>query len=57
MFNNFRLSKYLTLTENENEGKHLERLGQFDVGYHNISFDDDPDLNNDEIPVNSATLS
>ena len=57
MFNNFRLSKYLTLTENEIEGKHLERLGQFDVGYHNISFDDDPDLNNDEIPVNSATLS
>ena len=37
----FRLSKYLVTNEKENEEKHIERLGQFDVAYHNISFDND----------------
>ena len=37
----FRLSKYLVTNEKENEEKHIERLGQFDVAYHNISFDTD----------------
>ena len=35
------LSKYLVSNEKENEEKHIERLGQFDVAYHNISFDND----------------
>ena len=36
-----RLSKYLAQNERDNERKSFERFGQFDVGYHNISFDEE----------------
>ena len=36
-----RLSKYLAQNERDNERRSFERFGQFDVGYHNISFDDE----------------
>ena len=36
-----RLTKYLALNEKENDNNQIDRFGQFDVAYHNISFDED----------------
>ena len=40
----FRLSKYLSANETDKvENNHIENFGQFDIAYHNISFDEDED--------------
>ena len=36
-----RLTNYLALNEKERDIKQIDRFGQFDVAYHNISFDED----------------
>lgn len=39
-----RLSKYLSANESGKvENNHIENFGQFDIAYHNISFDEDED--------------
>ena len=52
----FRLSKYLVSNEKENEDRHIERFGQFDVAYHNISFDNDEESKDYELNCMSDVL-
>lgn len=43
--------------EKENEDRHIERFGQFDVAYHNISFDNDEESKDYELNCMSDVTS